>query len=109
MVEPIQGEGGVVMPRADYLKRVRDLCDRDKLLLILDEVQTGMGRTGKLFAYQHVGHQARHHDAGQGARRRLADRRDDRASAEIASSLTPGSHGSHLRRQSGRVRRGARA
>ena len=55
MLEPIQGEGGVVTPRLDYLKRVRDLCDRRKILLILDEVQTGMGRTGKLFAWQHVG------------------------------------------------------
>ena len=55
MVEPIQGEGGVVVPRADYLKRVRDWCDRNKLLLILDEVQTGMGRTGRFFAYEHVG------------------------------------------------------
>ena len=50
MVEPIQGEGGVVTPRIDYLERVRDLCDRRKILLILDEVQIGMGRTGKLFA-----------------------------------------------------------
>ena len=50
MVEPIQGEGGVVVPRPDYLKRLRELCDRAKLLLILDEVQTGMGRTGKFFA-----------------------------------------------------------
>lgn len=55
MVEPIQGEGGVVTPRADYLARLRDLCDRAKILLIVDEVQTGMGRTGKLFGYQHSG------------------------------------------------------
>ena len=51
MVEPIQGEGGVVVPHPDYLKRLRELCDRAKLLLILDEVQTGMGRTGKFFCY----------------------------------------------------------
>ena len=53
MLEPIQGEGGVKVPDADYLKNVRKLCDERNLLLILDEVQTGMGRTGKLFAYQH--------------------------------------------------------
>jgi len=55
LVEPIQGEGGVVTPRPGYLKGLRELCDRHGLLLILDEVQTGMGRTGKLFAYEHEG------------------------------------------------------
>jgi acetylornithine/N-succinyldiaminopimelate aminotransferase len=55
MVEPIQGEGGVVTPHPDYLAGLRDLCDRAKILLIVDEVQTGMGRTGKLFGYQHSG------------------------------------------------------
>lgn len=53
MLEPIQGEGGVNVPSDDYLAKVRELCDRHGLLLILDEVQTGMGRTGKLFAYEH--------------------------------------------------------
>jgi acetylornithine/succinyldiaminopimelate/putrescine aminotransferase len=53
MVEPIQGEGGVVVPKPGYLKGLRELCDRKGLLLILDEVQTGMGRTGKLFAYEY--------------------------------------------------------
>jgi acetylornithine/N-succinyldiaminopimelate aminotransferase len=53
MLEPIQGEGGVNVPFDDYLFKVRALCDRHELLLILDEVQTGMGRTGKLFAYEH--------------------------------------------------------
>jgi len=55
MVEPIQGEGGVNCPAPDYLKQVRDICDRHGLLLIFDEVQVGMGRTGKLFAYEHYG------------------------------------------------------
>jgi predicted acetylornithine/succinylornithine family transaminase len=53
MVEPIQGEGGVNVPSAGYLPGLRELCDRHGALLILDEVQTGMGRTGKWFAYQH--------------------------------------------------------
>ena len=55
MLEPIQGEGGVNIPDHDYLAKVRDLCDQHGLLLILDEVQVGMGRTGKLFAHEHFG------------------------------------------------------
>ena len=53
MVEPIQGEGGVNLPSADYLKGLRELCDQTGTLLIYDEVQVGMGRTGTLFAYEH--------------------------------------------------------
>ena len=53
MLEPIQGEGGVVVPSADYFRRVREICDRDGLLLIFDEVQVGIGRTGRLFAHEH--------------------------------------------------------
>jgi acetylornithine/N-succinyldiaminopimelate aminotransferase len=55
MVEPVQGEGGVVVPAADYLQRLRRVADAAGVLLILDEVQTGMGRTGALFAHQHHG------------------------------------------------------
>lgn len=55
MLEPIQAEGGVIVANKDYLKEVRKLCDEHNLLLILDEVQTGMGRTGKFFAYEHFG------------------------------------------------------
>jgi acetylornithine/N-succinyldiaminopimelate aminotransferase len=55
MLEPIQGEGGVCLPSADYLKGLRQLCHEKKLLLILDEIQTGLGRTGKLFAHEHFG------------------------------------------------------
>ena len=55
LVEPIQGEGGVNMPSEGYLAALRGICDRNELLLILDEVQTGMGRTGKLFAYERAG------------------------------------------------------
>ncbi len=53
MFEPVQGEGGVNIPSDDYLPKVRELCDEHNLLLILDEVQTGVGRTGKWFGYQH--------------------------------------------------------
>ena len=55
LVESIQGEGGVVVPGRGYLAGLRELCDRHGWLLMLDEVQSGMGRTGKLFAFQHEG------------------------------------------------------
>ncbi|HUW55015.1 MAG TPA: aspartate aminotransferase family protein [Planctomycetota bacterium] len=55
MIEPIQGEGGINVATDTYLKDVRRLCNRKKILLIFDEVQTGMGRTGEYFAYQHSG------------------------------------------------------
>jgi len=55
MVEPIQGEGGVNVPSANYLKGLRGLCDKHGLLLIFDEVTSGSGRTGKFYAYQHFG------------------------------------------------------
>jgi ornithine--oxo-acid transaminase len=53
MLEPIQGEGGVIVPPSGYLKKVRDLCNKKNILFIADEIQTGLGRTGKLFACDH--------------------------------------------------------
>ncbi len=53
MLEPIQGEGGIICPDKDYLKAVSEICRKRDLLLIFDEVQTGLGRTGALFAYEH--------------------------------------------------------
>jgi acetylornithine aminotransferase len=55
LVEPIQGEGGVNVPPAGYLRQLRELCDEKRMLLMLDEVQVGMGRTGTLFAYEQEG------------------------------------------------------
>ena len=55
MLETIQGEGGVYPPKGDYLKRVRELCDKHGALLILDEIQAGIGRSGKFFAYEKYG------------------------------------------------------
>src|SRR5262249_58844087 len=93
LVEPIQGEGGVVTPAPDYLGRLRDLCNRAKILLIVDEVQTGMGRTGKLFGYQHSGIKpdiitlAKALGGGIPIGAMVAR-------TEVASVLTPGTHGS---------------
>ncbi len=93
LVEPIQGEGGVNVPQAGYLKGLRDLCDRNGLLLILDEIQVGMGRTGKLFAYEHEGITpdimtlAKALGGGVPIGAMLAR-------GEIAESLSLGSHGS---------------
>ncbi|MFO7576635.1 MAG: acetylornithine transaminase [Pelovirga sp.] len=53
ILEPVQGEGGINVPPAGYLQEVRELCNEHQLLLIFDEIQTGLGRTGTLFAYQH--------------------------------------------------------
>jgi ornithine--oxo-acid transaminase len=53
LVEPIQGEGGIIVPSEGYLKEASDICKDNNVLLMLDEIQTGLGRTGKLFAFQH--------------------------------------------------------
>ena len=55
LVEPIQGEGGINVPADDYLTNLRDICDAENWLLMVDEIQSGMGRTGKWFAHQHAG------------------------------------------------------
>jgi acetylornithine/N-succinyldiaminopimelate aminotransferase len=55
LMEPIQGEGGINIASQEYIKEVKEFCERNSLLFIFDEVQTGMGRTGKLFAFQHYG------------------------------------------------------
>jgi|SRR5271157_1469407 len=55
LVEPIQAESGIIVPKQGYLKEVRQICSRNDVLLILDEIQTGLGRTGRLFAFQHEG------------------------------------------------------
>ncbi|MBM4364994.1 MAG: ornithine--oxo-acid transaminase [Deltaproteobacteria bacterium] len=55
LIEPIQGEGGVILPPPGYLARVREICSRHRVLLILDEIQTGLGRTGRTWACEHEG------------------------------------------------------
>jgi len=54
LVEPLQGEGGIILPDADYLAELRDICDKHDWLLMLDEIQTGMGRSGQWFGFQHT-------------------------------------------------------
>ena len=93
MLEPIQGEGGVRCPAPEYLEGLRKLCDEEGLLIVFDEVQTGMGRTGKLFAYEHFGMvpdimtlaKALANGLPMGAML---------AKEEVAASFTPGSHAS---------------
>lgn len=58
MVEPIQGEGGIIIPPQDYLKKVREICTRKSIMFVTDEIQTGLGRTGKMLAEEHYGIQA---------------------------------------------------
>jgi predicted acetylornithine/succinylornithine family transaminase len=93
LLEPIQGEGGVHVPDDDYLAGVRKLCDQSGALLILDEIQTGMGRTGRLWAYQHAGVEP---DIMTLAKA-LANGVPIGATLtreEVAGALGPGSHGS---------------
>ena len=93
LVEPIQGEGGVHVPADDYLAGLRKLCDQSGALLILDEIQTGMGRTGRLWCYEHVGVEP---DVMTLAKA-LANGVPIGATLvreDIASALGPGSHGS---------------
>ena len=93
LVEPIQGEGGVIVPDDGYLPGLRKLCDEAGILLVFDEIQTGMGRTGKLWAYEHSGvapdimtlAKALANGVPIGA---------TLATESVASAFTPGSHGS---------------
>lgn len=93
MLEPIQGEGGVNIAPPTYFQAVRELCDAHNLLLIFDEVQTGLGRTGKLFAYEHFGMApdimtlAKALAGGAPIGAMLATNK-------IAASFSPGTHGS---------------
>ena len=75
LIEPIMGEGGVRVVPPEFLRALRALCDENRLLLVFDEVQTGIGRTGELFGYQRCGVTPDIMGAGQGARRRLPARR----------------------------------
>jgi predicted acetylornithine/succinylornithine family transaminase len=93
MVEPIQGEGGINIATAEYLQAIRRLCDENGAVMILDEVQTGMGRTGKWFGYQHfdvepdIMTMAKALGGGVAIGAMMANE-------EVAASLVPGKHAS---------------
>ncbi len=93
MLEPIQGEGGIRIPSQDYLKQVRELCDKNNILLILDEIQTGIGRTGKLFAYEHFNVKPDIITLAKGLGGGIAIG-GILATESVAASFQPGTHGS---------------
>jgi acetylornithine/N-succinyldiaminopimelate aminotransferase len=93
LLEPIQGEGGVNLPSPDYLKGLRQLCDEKGLVLILDEIQTGLGRTGKLFAHEHFGVTPDVMTLAKGLANGLP-MGALLATAEVASAFVPGTHAS---------------
>lgn len=93
ILEPVQGENGVIVPPSGYLRQVREICGENDMLLILDEIQVGMGRTGKLFAYEHedirpdIVALAKALGGGMPCGAVLA-------TEEVAKHFTPGAHGS---------------
>ena len=93
MIEPIQGEGGVNIPSETYLKELKVLCREKGLLLIFDEVQVGMGRTGKLFAYEHYGVTPDIMTLAKGLAGGVAIG-SMLATDEVAKSFVPGTHAS---------------
>ncbi|HEY2750305.1 ornithine--oxo-acid transaminase [Phenylobacterium sp.] len=94
LVEPIQGEAGVIIPPAGYLKRARDLCTRNDVILILDEIQTGLGRTGKLLAEEHEGIEADLTLIGKALSGGFYPVSAVLSNSEVMDVLHPGEHGS---------------
>ncbi|RMG14579.1 MAG: ornithine--oxo-acid transaminase [Planctomycetota bacterium] len=94
LLEPIQGEAGVKIPPDDYLPAVRAACEEQKVLLCLDEIQTGLGRTGKLFAWEHVGARPDLIILGKALSGGLYPVSCVAANDEVLGVFTPGTHGS---------------
>ncbi|MFX1250489.1 MAG: ornithine--oxo-acid transaminase [Promethearchaeota archaeon] len=94
LVEPIQGEAGVKIPSPGYLKKIREICTKHNILLILDEIQTGLGRTGKMFAYQHEGIKPDMLLVGKALGGGVFPVAAALTSWDIMKVITPGSHGS---------------
>ncbi|MDB5735002.1 MAG: Ornithine/acetylornithine aminotransferase [Alphaproteobacteria bacterium] len=94
LVEPVQGEAGVIIPPAGYLKAARDLCTRHNVLFILDEIQTGLGRTGKLLAEEHDGVEADMTLLGKALAGGFYPVSAVLSNNEAMSVLHPGEHGS---------------
>src|SRR5215472_7342064 len=94
LVEPIQGEAGVIIPPAGYLKAVREICTRHDVTLILDEIQTGLGRTGKLLAEEHEGIEADLTLIGKALSGGFYPVSAVLSNREVLGVLKPGEHGS---------------
>ena len=94
LVEPIQGEAGVIIPRDGYLRRVREICTRRGVALIFDEIQTGLGRTGKLLAEEHEGVEADLTLIGKALSGGFYPVSAVLSSNEVLGVLKPGEHGS---------------
>ncbi len=94
LVEPIQGEAGVIIPPAGYLAKARDLCSRHNVMLILDEIQTGLGRTGKMLAEEHEGIEADLTLVGKALSGGFYPVSAVLSNHEVLDVLNPGEHGS---------------
>jgi len=94
LVEPIQGEGGIITPQDGWLRQLKDLCDENNVLLILDEIQSGLGRTGKMFAYEHEGIKPDGLILGKALGGGLLPVSAFLSSKEVMNHFNPGSHGS---------------
>ena len=94
LVEPIQGEAGVIVPTNGYLRKVREICTESNVLLMLDEIQTGFCRTGKMFCFQHEGIEPDILLLGKALGGGLMPVSAVVSTREIMSVFTPGSHGS---------------
>lgn len=94
LVEPIQGEGGIIIPPEGYLKQVRDICTKHNVLLVIDEVQTGLARTGKMFAFEHENAKPDLLILGKALGGGLLPVSACVGAKEVMSVLRPGEHGS---------------
>ena len=94
LLEPIQGEAGVIIPPVGYLKAARELCTRENVILILDEIQTGLGRTGRLLAEEHEGIEADLTLIGKALSGGFYPVSAVLSNSEVMSVLHPGEHGS---------------
>jgi ornithine--oxo-acid transaminase len=94
LVEPIQGEAGVIIPPSGYLRRVREICTREGVMLILDEIQTGLGRTGRLLAEEHEGVEADLTLIGKALSGGFYPISAVLSNSEVLGVLKPGEHGS---------------
>ena len=94
IVEPIQGEGGIITPQSGWLKQLRQLCNESNVLLILDEIQSGLGRTGKLFAFEHEDIKPDGLILGKALGGGLLPVSAFLSSKEVMNHFNPGSHGS---------------